>query len=61
MKRIINKIKDLVCLHCPECGGRMELEMLDIEIDELIYKCTECDKKWKNFSAASIIIQNFHP
>lgn len=33
-------------LHCPECGGRMKSEYLDMEIDHMIYKCEKCGK-WK--------------
>lgn len=43
-KRIIEKIKDIFSLHCPECGGRMKSEYLDMEIDKLVYKCK---KMWK--------------
>lgn len=31
IKRIIEKIKDIFSLHCPECGGRMKSEYLDME------------------------------
>ena len=46
IKRIIEKIKDIFSLHWPECGGRMECEYLDMEIDNLVYKCKKCGKEW---------------
>lgn len=45
-KKFIEKIKDLLSLHCPECNGRMKSEYLDMEIDEMVYKCTKCGKEW---------------
>lgn len=32
--------------HCPECGGRMKSEYLDMEIEKLVYKCKKCGKEW---------------
>lgn len=29
---------------CPDCGGIMHLEFLDMEIDKLVYKCEDCEK-----------------
>ena len=46
IKRIIEKIKDICSLYCPECGGRMECEYLDMEIDHFVYKCEKCGKRW---------------
>lgn len=46
IKKIINKIIDLLSQHCPKCGGRMKSEYLDMEIDSLVYKCTKCEKEW---------------
>ena len=46
LKKIIKKIKNILSLHCPECGGIMESEFLDIEIDKMVYKCTKCGKEW---------------
>ncbi len=46
IKTIIEKIKDIFSLHCPECNGRMKCEMLDMELDSLVYKCTKCGKEW---------------
>ena len=30
IKRILEKIKDIFSLHCPECGGKMKSKYLDI-------------------------------
>lgn len=46
IKRIIEKIKDIFSLHCHECGGIMKSEYLDMEIDNLVYKCKKCGKEW---------------
>lgn len=46
MKKLIEKIKDIFSLHCQECGGRMKSEMLDMQFDNLVYKCTKCGKEW---------------
>lgn len=46
MKNIIEKIKDLLALHCPECNGRMKSEYLDMQFDNMVYKCTKCGKEW---------------
>jgi uncharacterized Zn finger protein len=46
IKRIIEKIKDIFSLHCPECGGRMKSEFLDMEIDHIVYKCEKCGEEW---------------
>jgi len=46
IKRILEKIKDIFSLHCPECGGRMKSEYLDMEIDHIVYKCKKCGKEW---------------
>ena len=54
IKRIIEKIKDIFSLHCPECGGRMKSEYLDMEIDHMVYKCTKCGSK-ENLHAHHII------
>lgn len=43
---IIDKLRDLLSLHCPECNGRMKSEFWDIETDNLVYKCTKCGKEW---------------
>lgn len=46
MKQIIKKIKDIFSHHCPECDGVMQVEMLDSQIDKLVYKCKKCGKEW---------------
>ena len=46
MKKLIEKIKDIFSLHCPECNGRMKCEMLDMQFDSLVYKCIKCGKEW---------------
>ena len=52
IKRIIEKIKDIFSLHCPECGGIMKSEYLDMEIDHIVYKCEKCGKLHRNKSAS---------
>lgn len=46
MKKIIEKIKDIFSLHCPECDGRMKCKMLDMQFDSLVYECSKCGKEW---------------
>ena len=46
LKIIIEKLKDIFSLHCPESKGRMKSEYLDMEIDHMVYKCTKCGKEW---------------
>lgn len=46
IKRLIDKIKRLLALKCPDCGGVMRSEFYDMEIDELVYKCEQCGKQW---------------
>lgn len=42
----IDKLKGLFKLHCPLCGGEMKVEMFDMELDRLVYKCKKCGKEW---------------
>ena len=46
VKRIIEKIKDIFRIHCPDYGEIMKSEYLDMEIDHMVYKCTKCGKEW---------------
>ena len=46
LKAILEKVKDIFSLHCPECKGRMKCEYLDMEFDTLVYKCEKCGKKF---------------
>ncbi len=46
MKQFLEWIKDLFCLHCEDCGGRMKSEFFDMEIDHMVYKCQKCGKEW---------------
>lgn len=50
MKKFITKIleliKELFTLRCPDCGGIMRSEFLDMEFDRLVYKCTDCGEEW---------------
>lgn len=46
VKRIIEKIKEIFSLHCPDCRGAMKSKYLDMEIDHMVYKCTKCGKEW---------------
>lgn len=46
VKKIIEKIKDIFRIHCPECNGIIKSEYLDMEIDHVVYKCTKCGKEW---------------
>lgn len=41
IRKILEKIKDIFSLHCPECNGRMKSEYLDMRFDNLVYKCQE--------------------
>lgn len=31
---------------CPDCGGKLHDEFLDMTINELVYVCEKCGKKW---------------
>lgn len=48
--KLLNKIKTLYekifKLHCPICGGIMDSEMYDMDIDHMVYKCRECEEEW---------------
>lgn len=44
--KILNKIKNIFKLKCPYCSGIMEVEMIDMQIDKLVYKCKKCEKEW---------------
>ena len=46
MKRFIKWLKHILSCKCPDCGGDMETEMLDMVFDKLVYKCTKCGKEW---------------
>lgn len=50
MKRIIEKIKKFFSKTskniCPDCGGELKCEMLDVVFDCLVYKCSNCGKRW---------------
>lgn len=46
MKKIIEKIKNIFSLHCPECGEKLKSEYLDMRFDILVYKCTKCGKRY---------------
>lgn len=46
MSKIVEWIRDLFCLHCENCGGRMKEKFLDMQIDRIVYKCEKCGKEW---------------
>ncbi len=46
MGKFIKFINKIVRLKCPSCDGYMQIEMLDMEIDRLVYKCENCQKEW---------------
>lgn len=46
MKRLVSFIKNLFSLHCPDCGGILKCEFLDMEMDSRVYKCNFCGKEW---------------
>ena len=46
IKRIIEKIKDIFSLHCPECGRRMKNEYLHKQIDHIVNMSEKCEEEW---------------
>lgn len=32
--------------HCPDCGGVMDGDQFDMEIDKVVYTCRICNKEW---------------
>ena len=32
--------------HCPDCGGIMDGDQFDMEIDKVVYTCRDCNKEW---------------
>ena len=33
-------------LHCQNCGGVCDAEMLDMVLDRMMYKCRDCGEEW---------------
>ena len=46
MKKFVRWFLDKLSLHCPDCGGAMRSDFLDMEADRLVYKCNCCGKRW---------------
>ena len=48
--RLIDRIKRFWERHfkprCPDCGGVMDGNQFDMEIDKVVYTCRECNKEW---------------
>lgn len=32
--------------HCPDCGGVMDGDQLDMVLDKVVYTCRNCGKEW---------------
>lgn len=32
--------------HCPDCGGVMDGDQLDMTLDKVVYTCRNCKKEW---------------
>ena len=48
--RLIERIKcflekNFKC-HCPDCGGVMNGDKLDMKLDKVVYTCRVCKKEW---------------
>ena len=50
LDKLIDKIKKFYekhfKTHCPDCGGVMDGDQLDMTINKIIYTCRECGKEW---------------
>lgn len=50
MKEAINSvlevIKEMFTIRCPDCNGTMKQEFFDMTIDKMVYKCTICGRRW---------------
>ena len=51
LTRFIKKITDRIPisfdgLTCPDCGGKLHDEFLDMQFNKLVYKCEKCGKEW---------------
>lgn len=33
-------------MKCPDCKGKLKIEMYDMEFDNLVYQCKNCGKEW---------------
>ncbi len=53
MKNEIRLIERVKCFwekhfkpHCPDCGGVMDVDQFDMELDKVVYTCRVCNKEW---------------
>lgn len=46
LKKIIKALKHVFCLKCPDCKGDLEVKMLDMYFDRLVYRCRDCGKEF---------------
>ena len=50
VEKLVDKIKKFYekhfKAHCPDCGGVMDGDQLDMTINKIIYTCRECGKEW---------------
>lgn len=46
MKRIINFIRKIFALKCPNCGANLKIECYEMTRDCIVYKCHKCGKEW---------------
>lgn len=46
LKNKISIIRKLFWFKCPDCSGKLVVEMFDMEIDTLVYQCVDCRKEW---------------
>ena len=44
--KILSKIKNILKPKCPNFNGVMYVEMIDMQINKLVYKCKDCGREW---------------
>ena len=45
-RKVIGIFKAITTQKCPDCNGVMKWEMIDMELDKNVYKCSNCGKQW---------------
>ena len=44
--KLIEKLRDMLRPKCPDCGGKLNAEYIDMELDIIVYKCESCGEEF---------------